>query len=209
MVGDLLNHFRNLMVFQVSKGDVVLLEISEAEQSALVEQAKLADAAAASRILEVFAECEYQLRGAASRKILVEVSIMKAIDAASAMSLNDVLDHLQQLRAEGGNAPAPVSVANSPAPKQTAKAKLEKPAEVKQESVAQPAAAPTPKLPSPLACSRRRPRALGFVDGLPRAVCKRQLCRSAFEFCRKRRALHWLSARAGKRFGTGQQSQDP
>ena len=36
LVGDLLNHFRNLMVFQVSKGDVALLEISEAEQSALV-----------------------------------------------------------------------------------------------------------------------------------------------------------------------------
>ena len=148
LVGDLLNHFRNLMVYQVSKGDVALLEISEAEQSALAEQAKLADAAAASRILEVFAECEYQLRGAASRKILVEMSIMKAIDAASAMSLNDVLDHLQQLRAEDGNAPAPVSVANSPAPKQTAKAKLEKPAEVKQESVAQPAAAPMP-IPAP------------------------------------------------------------
>ncbi len=144
LVGDLLNHFRNLMVFQVSKGDVALLEISEAEQSALAEQAKLADAAAASRILEVFAECEYQLRGAASRKILVEVSIMKAIDAASAMSLNDVLDHLQQLRVEGGNAPAPVSVANFPAPKQAAKAKLGKPAEVKQRSIAQPAAAPTP-----------------------------------------------------------------
>jgi DNA polymerase-3 subunit gamma/tau len=144
LVGDLLNHFRNLMVFQVSKGDVALLEISEAEQSALAEQAMLTDAAATSRILEVFAECEYQLRGAASRKILVEVSIMKAIDAASAMSLNDVLDHLQQLRVEGGNAPAPVSVANSPAPKQAAKAKLGKPAEVKHGSIAQPAAAPTP-----------------------------------------------------------------
>jgi DNA polymerase-3 subunit gamma/tau len=137
LVGDLLNHFRNLMVYQVSKGDVALLEISEAEQSALAEQAKLADAAAASRILEVFAECEYQLRGAASRKILVEMSIMKAIDAASAMSLNDVLDHLQQLRAEGGSAPVPT--AKSPAPKQTAKSKPAV-AVAKQEAVATPVA---------------------------------------------------------------------
>ena len=144
LVGDLLNHFRNLMVFQVSKGDVALLEISEAEQNALGEQAKLADAAAASRILEVFAECEYHLRGAASRKILVEVSIMKAIDAASAMSLNDVLDNLQQLRAEDGNAPASVPATNSPVPKQAANSKLDKSAEGKQGSVAQPATAPTP-----------------------------------------------------------------
>ena len=141
LVGDLLNHFRNLMVFQVSKGDVALLEISEAEQSALAAQAKLADASTASRILEVFAECEFQLRSAASRKILVEVSIMKAIEAASAMSLNDVLDHLQQLRAEGGTAPA--APANSPAPKQAAKPKLEKPAVAKQE------AAPTPSVETP------------------------------------------------------------
>ena len=140
LVGDLLNHFRNLMVFQVSKGDAALLEISEAEQGALAEQAKLADAAAVSRILEVFAECEYQLRGAASRKILVEVSIMKAIDTASVMSLNDVLDHLQQLRAESGDAPAPV--ANAPAPKQAVK--KPKPTVAKQEVVAQPAAASAP-----------------------------------------------------------------
>jgi len=140
LVGDLLNHFRNLMVFQVSKGDVSLLEISEAEQSALAEQAKLADTAAVARILEVFAECEYQLRGAASRKILVEVSIMKAIDAASAMSLNDVLDNLQQLRTEDSSVPAP-SVKSS-APKQAAKAKTAKPAVAKQEANAQPAAAP-------------------------------------------------------------------
>ena len=32
LVGDLLNHFRNLMVYQVSKGDISLMEISEAEK---------------------------------------------------------------------------------------------------------------------------------------------------------------------------------
>ncbi|MBC8325370.1 MAG: DNA polymerase III subunit gamma/tau [Verrucomicrobia subdivision 3 bacterium] len=148
LVGDLLNHFRNLMVFQVSKGDVALLEISEAEQSALAAQAKLADATAASRILEVFAECEFQLRSATSRKILVEVSIMKAIDAASAMSLNDVLDHLQQLRAEGGTALAPVPSAKSPAPKQAAKPKLEKPAVAKQEAAPMPTAEATVEAPA-------------------------------------------------------------
>ena len=102
LVGDLLNHFRNLMVYQVSKGDISLLEISEAEKSALADQAKQADSHAASRILEVLADCEMQLRNATSKKILVEVSIMKAIQSANAMSLNEVLDKLQELRVEGG-----------------------------------------------------------------------------------------------------------
>ena len=102
LVGDLLNHFRNLMVYQVSKGDISLMVISEAEKTALADQAQQVDSHAVSRILEVLADCEMQLRNATSKKILVEVSLMKAIQSASAMSLNDVLDKLQELRAEGG-----------------------------------------------------------------------------------------------------------
>ncbi len=146
LVGDLLSHFRNLMVFQVSKGDAALLEISEAEQAALAEQAQLADAAAVSRILAVFAECELQLRSAASRKILVEVTLLKAIEAAGAMSLNDVLDHLQQLRAEGGGEAAPVSAAKAPVPKTAAK--KSRPAAAKQEVTAEPTA-PAAPVPAP------------------------------------------------------------
>ena len=122
LVGDLLNHFRNLMVYQVSKGDISLLEISEAEKSALADQAKHADSHAVSRILEVLADCEMQLRNATSKKILVEVSLMKAIQAASAMSLNEVLDKLQELRAEsGGEATTPdAKPKRAAAPKKTA-----------------------------------------------------------------------------------------
>jgi DNA polymerase-3 subunit gamma/tau len=114
LVGDLLNHFRNLMVYQVSNGDVSLLEISELEKTALAEQAKLADGSAVSRILEVFTDCEFQLRNAASKKILVEVSLMKAIQAAAAMSIDDVLGKLNELRAEGGEAVAASAPATKP-----------------------------------------------------------------------------------------------
>ncbi len=102
LVGDLLNHFRNLLVYQVSKGDISLLEISEAEKSALADQANHTDSHAVSRILEILTDCEMQLRNATSKKILVEISLVKAIQAGSAMSLNDVLDKLKKLRVEGG-----------------------------------------------------------------------------------------------------------
>ena len=98
----MLNHFRNLLIYLVSKGDVGILQISEAENTALKEQANLTDHGAVSRILEVLTECELQLRGASSKKILVEVSLMKAIDASRTMSLNDVLDKLQEIHNEGG-----------------------------------------------------------------------------------------------------------
>src|SRR5215471_7686017 len=42
LLSDLLNHFRNLLIFQVSRGDLSMLEVSEAEAAALGEQSKLA-----------------------------------------------------------------------------------------------------------------------------------------------------------------------
>ena len=38
LLSDLLNHFRNLLIFQVSRGDLKMLEVSEAEAAALAEQ---------------------------------------------------------------------------------------------------------------------------------------------------------------------------
>ena len=78
LLGDLLNHFRNLLIYQVSKGDLNLLEASEAEIAALKEQAPLANTDSLTRILEV-------------------------IEARNAMSLDAVLKQLNQLRATGGN----------------------------------------------------------------------------------------------------------
>lgn len=104
LVGDLLSHLRNLLVYQVSEGDVSLLEITEAEQAALAEQSQLVDPAQLSRMLEALTDCERQLRDAASKKILIEVSLLKAIQAAQAMTLDDVLERLKDLRAQGSTA---------------------------------------------------------------------------------------------------------
>ena len=40
LLADLLNHFRNLLIFQVSRGDLKMLEVSEAEAAALEGQAR-------------------------------------------------------------------------------------------------------------------------------------------------------------------------
>ena len=148
LVGDLLDHFRNVMIYQVSEGDTGILEISEAEQTALAEQAQLADRSAVSRILEVLADCEIQLRNATSKKILVEVALMKAMDAARAMSLNDVLDRLQELRDVGGGEtlevarPVPAAV---PVKKAKAEQKAERKSELKTETVQKEAVEPIPE----------------------------------------------------------------
>ena len=100
LLSDLLNHFRNLLIFQVSHGDLKMLEVSEAEAEALTEQSKLAASDGLTRILEVLADAELRLRDAASKKILVEVALLKAIEARSAVSLDTVLKQLQHLRGD-------------------------------------------------------------------------------------------------------------
>ena len=117
LVTDLLNHFRNLLIFQVSKGDLKLLEVSEAEAAALAEQVKLAPTDAVTRVMEVLSDCESRLRDTTSKKILIEVTLLKAIQARHAVSMDVVLRQLQQLRVEAGTTGAwqPPSVAASAA----------------------------------------------------------------------------------------------
>src|SRR4029077_19303010 len=98
LVSDLLNHFRNLLIFQVSGGDLGMLEVSEAEAASLAEQSKLAQAQGLTRIMEVFADAEMRLRDVTSKKILVEVTLLKAIEARNAVSSDTVLEQLRRLR---------------------------------------------------------------------------------------------------------------
>jgi DNA polymerase-3 subunit gamma/tau len=104
LLSDLLNHFRNLLIFQVSRGDLNLLEVSETEVAALKEQASLANTESLTRILEVLTDSELRLRDAASKRILLEVALLKAIEARNAISLDSVLKQLNSLRGGGGGA---------------------------------------------------------------------------------------------------------
>ncbi len=124
LLADLLNHFRNLLIFQVSRGDLNLLEVSEVETAALKEQSPLANTGSLTRILEALTEAELRLRDTASKKILVEVTLLKAIEASKAVSLDSVLKQLNQLRGGQGSlaaVPAASTSAAAPATRSAAK----------------------------------------------------------------------------------------
>ncbi len=110
LLSDLLNHFRNLLIYQVSKGDLKLLEVSEPEAASLKEQSAKVGAEPLTRIMEVLADYESRLRDAASKKILVEVALLNAIQAKQAVSIDSVLKQLNELRSSQSSAgfqPAP------------------------------------------------------------------------------------------------------
>jgi DNA polymerase-3 subunit gamma/tau len=116
LVSELLAHFRNLLIFKVSRGDLNLIEASESEAAALKEQSARPHTDALMRMLEVLSDCEGRLRDATSKKILLEVTLLKMIEARNAVSIDTVLKQVQQLRTEAAGgaprtapAPAPVS----------------------------------------------------------------------------------------------------
>jgi DNA polymerase III subunit gamma/tau len=158
LLSDLLSHIRNLMIFQVSQGDLSLLEVSEAEASMLKEQSGMVNVDALSRILEVLTDCEGRLREAVSKKILIEVALLRAIQARNAVSIDAVLKTLNDLRGSGGgassaSAPAAASAAEpAKAAAPVARPKFQSLREAAATVMAEPQAAPKPApAPAPVA----------------------------------------------------------
>jgi len=135
LVVDLLGHMRNRLVFTVSKGDLEILEISEAEANALKNSSGQASEQALSRVLDVLTDCEGRLRLATSKKILLEVSLLKAAQAKAAMSIDEVLGQLQSLR----DSDTPAASPTSPVPVAQAVTTNSKPATPASEANPEPA----------------------------------------------------------------------
>lgn len=113
LLSDLLNHFRNLLIYQISRGDLNLLEVPESEAASLKEESALAASDVLMRILDTFAEAELNVRDAASKRIFLEVAVLKAIEARNAVPIDSVLKQLNQLRGHSGGPASPVSPALS------------------------------------------------------------------------------------------------
>ncbi len=106
LLSDLLNHFRNLLVYQVSRGDRSLIEVSETELATLEAQSKLIETEPLTRVMEVLSTAEGRQRDATSKRIFLEVALLKAIQAREASSLDAVLKQLRALRDAAPVAPA-------------------------------------------------------------------------------------------------------
>ncbi len=147
LLADLLNHFRNLLIYQISRGDLNLLEVSEAEAAALKEQSGLADTGSLTRIMDVLTDTELRLRDTASKKILLEVALLKAIEARNAINLDAVLKQLNQMRGPAGGGPQPGGATASPAAAPPATRPSPKAHSALQETAAP--TAPAERLPVP------------------------------------------------------------
>lgn len=157
LLSDLLSHFRNLLIYQVSKGDLKWLEIPESEAATIADHARQVSTDALTRIMEILTEAEGRLRDAASKKIFLEVALLKAIQARNAVSVDTVLQQLQQLRQSGGGTggqsaeagPGPALAAPAPTKPKSAAREPSKLSETME--------APTVTAPAPMVATTPEP----------------------------------------------------
>ena len=104
LLADLLEHFRNLLVLSVAGDASASLDLPDSELESLRAQASRVDSDAVLRIIDAFAATEGRLRYALSKRILFEIALVKAIKARQAVSIDAVIQRLNELKA--GTAPA-------------------------------------------------------------------------------------------------------
>ena len=145
LAGELMVHFRNLVVWQAlgeNAGDT--LEITADQRKTLEAQAKMCDASRIFRIADKLAEMEDKLRYVLSVRTLIEMSLLRAGRIASVASIEELMKAVRALKASGYQSPLPNDAAPSKEPAATSPA----PRPQTQTQEAEPSPAPAPQAPS-------------------------------------------------------------
>ena len=104
LAGELLRHFRNLIVYQSLGGQTAVLEATPDQVKTLSEQAKLCDASRIFRIADQLAAMEDKLRYALSVRTLIEMTLLRASRIATVASIEELMRAVRALAAGGGAA---------------------------------------------------------------------------------------------------------
>jgi DNA polymerase-3 subunit gamma/tau len=144
LAGELLRHFRNLVVLQALGPGSKSLEATEDQIKTLVRQAEGLDPNRVFKVCDQLAEMEDKLRYVLSVRTLIEMSLLRASRIATTATIEELLRVVRSLK-ENGTLAAVDLPAVAPA----------------QPAVAQPAAAPA--APAAMPPIREEPKAAAFT----------------------------------------------
>ncbi len=105
---ELLDHIRNLLVYQCAPQAVQSMDILSTQVEVLKVQAGLANADRLLRMAEVLAATEDRMRFALSRRTLVETALIRCA-RATAVSIDELIRRVDDLQVGAGGAPAPTT----------------------------------------------------------------------------------------------------
>ncbi len=142
LAGELLQHFRNLVVLQALGPKSKSLEATADQIKVLSEQCQGLDAGRVFRVCDQIAEMEDKLRHTLSVRTLIEMSLIRASRIATTATIEELMRAVRALK-EGG-APS-VQVAPSAPPAQPVRRVRHELPEPPKEAMPPPPPAPPPK----------------------------------------------------------------
>ena len=104
---ELMEHFRNLLIYQYVGENMANLDATPEQIHALAAQAALADSTRVLKIADQLSEMEGRLRYALSVRTLIEMTLIRCARISCAVSLEEVLKRLNALRTSEPPAAAP------------------------------------------------------------------------------------------------------
>ncbi len=111
---ELMEHFRNLLIYQYVGENMANLDATPEQIRTLAAQAALAEPSRVLQIADQLAEVEGRLRFALSVRTLIEMSLVRCARVARAVSLEEVLKRLNAIRSAE---PPPAAAASASAAK--------------------------------------------------------------------------------------------
>ena len=103
LAGELINHFRNLLVCIQLNGDTSRIDLTDAQKATLSEQAKLSSATAVLTIVENLIELESKMRLSLTPRTILETALIRCARASDLVDLQTILKKLADLTAGGGD----------------------------------------------------------------------------------------------------------
>ncbi len=123
LLADVLDHFRNLLVMTLGAEAAQLVEAPDTELALLKAQAQRIDSDAVLRMMDALTAAEGRLRYALSKRVFLEIALVRAIKAREMVGIDGVLKKLNELKGHlgsGASLPAmPVASAPRPVPQTT------------------------------------------------------------------------------------------
>jgi DNA polymerase III subunit gamma/tau len=104
LLGDLLFFFRNLLIYKIDPQSL-REEISAHARTALEELSLVVDTKRLLRLIEGTSEVEATIKWASNKKLHLEIALIRGIQTLREVSLNNVIDALENLRQAPSAAP--------------------------------------------------------------------------------------------------------
>jgi DNA polymerase-3 subunit gamma/tau len=120
VVVELLEHFRNLLVYVCAGVEAVGPELTDAQREVLRRQAEGVAAGRVLRVVDILSDAYERMKYALSKRTLLDTALIRCARAATVVSLEEILAQIDALRQGGASdeiaAPVLAAAPSSPAP---------------------------------------------------------------------------------------------